>query len=156
MRISGPNRNTRISSKRKTGDASASSGAFKVGDKAQTGASQNASASRSLAAVDALISIQEVPDATARRAKAIARAEDMLDLLEEIKIAILSGGLPRSKLTRLTRIVGDGRAEIPNEKLSGVLDEIELRAKVELAKLEKARMKSVLWRDGVDRYESEL
>ena len=138
MRITGPNRNTRISAKPKAGESSTASGAFKLGGGNKSEASQGASASRPLTAVDALISLQEVPDATARRAKAIARAEDMLDLLEEIKIAVLSGGLPRSSLTKLTRIVGDGRAELPNEELSGVLDEIELRARVELAKLEKA------------------
>ena len=138
MRITGPKRGTQVSAKPKTGDAAASRGAFNISEGAKANASQGAQAVRSLTSVDALISIQEVPDATARRAKAIARAEHMLDLLEEIKIAILSGAMPRARVTKLTRIVEDARGEVASEELSGVLDEIELRARVELAKLEKA------------------
>ncbi len=138
MRITGPKRSTQVSSKPKAGKSSAAQGSFSVSDGAKTNASKGAQSTRSLTAVDALISIQEVPDATARRAKAIARAEGMLDLLEEIKIAILSGGLPRSRVTKLTRIVEDVRGDVAGEELSTVLDEIELRARVELAKLEKA------------------
>jgi hypothetical protein len=138
MRITGSKRSTRVSSKPKAGDAKAAQGGFAVPDGGKAQAAKGAQAARSLTAVDALISIQEVPDATARRSKAIARAEDMLELLEEIKIALLSGALPRSRVTRLTRIVEDARGDVGSEGLSTVLDEIELRARVELAKLEKA------------------
>lgn len=138
MRISGPKQNSPVSNKQKAGGSAAASGGFKVGGGARPGAAKGAQGVRSLAAVDALISIQEVPDATARRAKAVARAEDILDLLDEIKMALLSGAMPRSRVGKLTRIVEDARNDVSNEHLSGVLDEIELRAKVELAKLEKA------------------
>ncbi len=138
MRITGPKRNTQVSAKPKSGGAAASQGGFSVADGAKAAASKATQAARPLTAMDALISIQEVPDATARRAKAIARAEDMLDILEELKIAILSGAMPRSRVTRLTRIVEDARGEVAGDELSTVLDEIELRARVELAKLENA------------------
>ena len=138
MRITGPKRSTQVSAKPKTGGAAAPQGGFSVADGDKAAASKSTQAARTLTAVDALISIQEVPDATARRAKAIARAEDMLDILEELKIAILSGALPKSRVTRLTRIVEDVRGEVASDGLSTVLDEIELRARVELAKLENA------------------
>jgi len=138
MRISGPKRNTTVSAKSKAGGAASGSGGFKIAGGAKPSSARGAQGVRSLAAVDALISIQEVPDATARRAKAVARAEMILDLLDDIKLALLSGAMPRSRMTKLTRIVADARSDVSSEHLSGVLDEIELRAKVELAKLEKA------------------
>lgn len=138
MRISGPKRNTTVSAKSKAGGAASASGGFKIAGGAKPSSARGAQGVRSLAAVDALISIQEVPDATARRAKAVARAETILDLLDDIKLALLSGAMPRSRMTKLTRIVADARSDVSSEHLSGVLDEIELRAKVELAKLEKA------------------
>ena len=138
MRITGPKRTTQVTAKSKAGRSEAPKGGFNVSGGDKTAGTKGAQTTRPLAAMDALISIQEVPDATARRAKAIARAEDMLDILEELKIAILTGALPRSRVTRLTRIVEDARGEVAGDELSTVLDEIELRARVELAKLENA------------------
>ena len=138
MRITGPKGNTGVSSKPKTSGKSASGSSFQVSDANAPASAKNVGALRSLAAVDALVSIQEVPDATARRAKAIARAENILEVLEEIKIALLSGSLPRSRVARLTRLVQDLRSDEEDEGLAQVLDEIDLRARVELAKLEKA------------------
>lgn len=138
MRITGPKRNTQVTAKSKAGKSDAAQGGFNVAEGTKAPAAKGAQAARPLAAMDALISIQEVPDATARRAKAIARAEDMLDILEELKIAILTGTLPKSRVTRLARIVEDARGEVSGDELSTVLDEIELRARVELAKLENA------------------
>jgi hypothetical protein len=93
---------------------------------------------QSLTAIDALVALQEVPDATARRSKAVQRGEDMLELLEDIKIGLLSGGLSMSRIVKLTRIVEDRRNDLADGDLKTVLDEIELRARVELAKLEHA------------------
>ena len=138
MRISGPKRNTTVSAKSKAGARLLRPAGSKLPAAPRPSSARGAQGVRSLAAVDALISIQEVPDATARRAKAVARAETILDLLDDIKMALLSGAMPRSRMTKLTRIVADARSDVSSEHLSGVLDEIELRAKVELAKLEKA------------------
>lgn len=138
MRITGPKRSSQVSTKAKTGGSAAASGSFSVSESGGANAAASAGSVRSLTAVDALISIQEVPDATARRAKAIARAENILEMLEEIKIALLSGALPRSRVTKLTRLVEEARGVEADADLSGVLDEIDLRARVELAKLENA------------------
>lgn len=138
MRITGPKGNSRVSAKPKTSGKSTSGASFSVSGTGPTAPAKSAGAVRSLAAVDALVSIQEVPDATARRARAIARAESVLEVLEEIKIALLSGSLPRSRVAKLTKLVQDLRSEDEDEGLSQVLDEIDLRARVELAKLEKA------------------
>jgi hypothetical protein len=60
----------------------------------------------------------------------------MLDRLDDIRIALLTGSLPRGQLENLRRMAQE-RGEILNDpQLQSVLDEIELRVAVELAKLD--------------------
>ncbi|MBI4183087.1 MAG: flagellar assembly protein FliX [Proteobacteria bacterium] len=93
-------------------------------------------ASAPLGAVDSILAAQEVPDATAGRANARARqrAEAMLDELDEIRRALVVGGVPRDRLERLLKLVRVRRELADNPRLAAILDEIELRARVELAK----------------------
>lgn len=88
-----------------------------------------------IASVDALIALQEVPDAMGRRARAARRGRDMLDLLDDVKDGLLSGGVSRATLQRLVALVNQEREDFIDPGLSAVLDEIDLRARVELAKL---------------------
>jgi hypothetical protein len=88
-----------------------------------------------IAAVDTLIALQAVPDSLAGRAKAARRGRDMLDLLDDVRDGMLSGAVSRATLTRLVALVEVKREEFVDPGLSAVLDEIELRARVELAKL---------------------
>ena len=90
-----------------------------------------------LAAVDSLLSLQEVPDATRGRRRAVQRAEGMLDSLDEIRNGLLLGAIPRDKLSRLVQAVRARRDDVEDPRLAAVLDEIELRAAVELAKLDQ-------------------
>jgi hypothetical protein len=87
-----------------------------------------------LTAIDSLIALQEVPDALAGRAKAAKRGRDMLDLLEDIRDGLLLGGISRTTLHRLVNLVNVKREEFLDPGLSALLDDIELRARVELAK----------------------
>jgi hypothetical protein len=49
---------------------------------------------------------------------------------------LLAGGIPRATLNRLANAVTRRRESFADPHLQSVLDEIELRAHVELAKLE--------------------
>jgi hypothetical protein len=86
-------------------------------------------------AANPLLSLQEVADATAGRSRARARGEAMLDRLDEIRLGLLSGGVPKERLVELSRLARTRRGEVDDPRLVEVLDEIELRAEVELAKL---------------------
>ena len=87
-----------------------------------------------LTAVDALLTLQAVPEAIEGKRRAVRRAGDMLDLLDDIRIGLLDGSLSRSKLEGLLRAVQSRREAVADPGLSAILDEIELRAEVELAK----------------------
>lgn len=93
-----------------------------------------------IGAVDALLIVQSVGDAEEREARKrlIQRGEDILDQLEEIRHGLLMGSIPKDKLETLAQTVRNRREACADPRLAAVLDEIELRAEVELAKLSRA------------------
>jgi hypothetical protein len=86
------------------------------------------------AAVDGLFALQEVPDALTGRRRAVARGTALLDRLEELRLALLTGVVSPEGLGELARQLRDARPTIEDPALGGVLDDIELRVAVELAK----------------------
>jgi hypothetical protein len=82
--------------------------------------------------------LQEVDDSGERRQRSRKRGDDLLDRLDEIRHGLLIGGVPRAALQNLSELVRARRQEIADPQLQDVLDEIELRAAVELAKYEQA------------------
>jgi len=90
-----------------------------------------------LSGVSAVLALQGAPDSTERRARqrAIERGDAMLDDLEEIRLGLLLGTIPRARLEQLAQLVRVRREQVEDPKLMAILDEIELRAAVELAKL---------------------
>jgi hypothetical protein len=62
----------------------------------------------------------------------------MLDKLEEIRLGLLLGTIPQSRLEQLAHLVRAQRELVNDPKLTAILDEIELRAAVELAKLTRS------------------
>jgi hypothetical protein len=101
----------------------------------EAGASIGSSnSSAPVSAVDSLLVLQEVPDATSGASKAKLRAEDLLDHLDEVRHGLLTGALSRQMLERLARTARSERLSVDDPRLQELLDEIELRAAVELAK----------------------
>jgi hypothetical protein len=93
-----------------------------------------------LGSLDALLALQEAGGPTERRRRAVRRAGRLLDVLDEIKLALLEDGTPsKGALEQLRGAMREARQNTDDAKLEGVLDEIETRAAVELAKQEVAR-----------------
>ena len=86
------------------------------------------------AAVDGLFALQEVRDATDEASRAKAFAEKLLGQLDELRHALLTGSIPPAQLRELQDLVRSERIKVSDPQLAEVLDEIELRASVELAK----------------------
>jgi hypothetical protein len=93
----------------------------------------------SVMGVEALIALQDVESATERRRRSVSRAGRLLDELDGLKVALLGGDLSTSQLDRLGRAIREQRSATDDPQLEGLLDEIETRAAVELAKLELAQ-----------------
>lgn len=90
-----------------------------------------------LGSVDALLVVQAAGDATEREARRrlVRRGEEILDRLEDVRRALLLGVVPKDMLLQLAQMVRSRREATPDPRLAALLDEIELRAEVELAKL---------------------
>jgi hypothetical protein len=133
-----PLANQRLSSpRRKERGEAARSGAFARELEGETPATASVGANANLGPVDALLALQEVPDSLAGSAGANRRGKELLDELEQLRLALLAGVLPRERLDRLARMLTERREQIEDPGLAAVIDEIELRAAVELAKLER-------------------
>lgn len=139
MKIAGGGR-IRTPAARKAGSKGAAAQAFSVpgGSAApSTEASTPVTTTSPVTSVDALLAIQEVPNEREGQKRAIKRGKDMLDILDDIRMGILTGSVPRARLQQLVSMVGSRRDNFTEPALAQVLDEIELRARVELAKLDK-------------------
>ncbi len=104
----------------------------------QTDSVASVASSSPTQSVDALLAIQGVPDATTGRANARARqwGNDALDQLEQIQTDLLLGGIPKGRLMNLARMVQERREHAADPALTSLLDDIELRVRVEIAKYE--------------------
>ncbi len=89
-----------------------------------------------LDSLDALIALQEIDGPLGRRRRAVNRAGRLLDELEGLKLSLLEGEIDEGGLRRLTAAVREQREATSDPGLEAVLDQIETRAAVELAKLE--------------------
>ncbi len=114
-------------------------GGFSVAGPSTASATPQAGGVAGLNSVDALIALQEVGGPLERRRRAMRRAGGLLDLLDEVKTGLLGGDLTPAMLDRLGRAMREQREGTGDVGLEGVLDEIETRAEVEMAKLEMAR-----------------
>ena len=59
--------------------------------------------------------------------------QKILEHLDKIRLGLLSGGIPRQTLQRLAAELNAARAETADPRLRAILDEIELRVRVEIA-----------------------
>jgi len=136
MKIEGSGRveSTIVRRLRPGGGASSS---FSVSD-SEAPRAQTVAGPAPLAAVDSILMLQGLDDSTSGRSRATAHGEQLLGLLDEVRDGLLIGGIPRGTLNRLADAVGRRHESFADPRLQGVLDEIELRARVELAKLEQA------------------
>ena len=132
MRIESANRVANVSARGAVGKLAAG-GTFTMADVA---APQRAARTASIAAVaplDAILALQSVEDATSGRRKAVRRGANLLDLLEGIKADLLVGDITVDRLEALVEELSLFR-DHTEPGLDAVLDDIELRVRVELAK----------------------
>lgn len=89
--------------------------------------------------VGGILAAQEVDaDAESATRAAIKRGEDILDRLEELRRGLIEGRLPVERLEALVQLCAERRRSVTDARLKAILDDIDLRAQVELAKLGRA------------------
>lgn len=142
MKITGPGQIQSSSLKKSAKKRSAGSSEFssELGGAGKSGATSSAGGAAPLTPLDALLTLQEAPDSTDGRSKGLARAEDMLELLEDVRRGILLGTISAPSLRKLADLARNQRQNgdpslKSDPRLREILSDIELRSEVELAKL---------------------
>ena len=140
MKIQGPGQTkgpSKTSKSGKAGKSDASFGDFIAKEAPSSGATQE---TQSIAHVDALLAVQgaEDPTAGASKKRARKRATVILDELEKLRMAMLGGNLTVGHMIDIADVVASHREKIMDPALTGIMDEIDLRAQVELAKMRVA------------------
>ena len=93
-------------------------------------------ASNRISSVDAVVALQEITGDNTDERGAKNRANLILDKLEDIRMGLLMGQIPKSNLEELSKILIVARENSIDANLLEIIEDIELRAKIELAKLE--------------------
>jgi len=134
MEIKGPSRVETGAIRRKS--TAATGGSFSVSAPAEPHA-QIVAGPGPIAALDSILALQDMGDPMDGRSKGLKHGEQLLDILDAVRDGLLAGGIPRATLNKLAVAVTRRHDGFADPKLQDVLDQIELRAHVELAKLEQ-------------------
>jgi hypothetical protein len=137
MKVTGPGSPNPASKARRKGASQGAGAAFapeSAAPKTSAGAAAGVSGTGGVNSVDALLALQDMGDLGEARRQASQRAHSLLDVLDDLKIALLEGGLPPAKLNTLMKLLQSRREATGDPKLERALDDIETRAAVELAK----------------------
>ena len=133
MRIIGPNGTTlgsQTSNVRRT-----SSGEFSLPDAASTSETRPPVTPKAAAGIDTLLALQGIEeDPVERRKRSVQRGKRALDVLDDLKISLLSGKFDTATVGRLRDAASNLKSSSGDPGLDSVLSEIELRVEVELAK----------------------
>lgn len=89
-------------------------------------------------AVGTMLALQEISEEDVRRRKLAQQGKNMLDELENLRRDLLIGVIHGERLHGLARQLSLQKQVVTDPKLAALIDDIELRVAVELAKLERA------------------
>ena len=133
MRIYGPN-GTTLGSPASNVRRTSSTGFSLPETPAALEETRTATAPKAAGSIDALLAMQGVEDPTERRKRSVQRGRGALDVLDDLKLGLLSGNLDASTVSRLRDAAANLKSSSGDPGLDAVLSEIELRVEVELAK----------------------
>ena len=138
MRISGPYSSPSVKPSKRKGKTSSSGKRFEIGKDSASSHTEGLSGPVSVGGVNSLLALQEVDEVAEKIGKSVAWGSDLLDSMDAIQAGILAGGLTLSEVQKLKQLV-EFRSKSADQRLESIMDEIDLRAQVELAKLEMSQ-----------------
>ena len=140
MKVEGPNSTRQTTSTGRKDKVSGGGSGF--GDFMSEGAGETAGsgATHSIAHIDTLLAVQEADNPLERAAKKRMkqRADDILKELDKMRLALLTGSLTVGHVIDIADVVAQHREKVMDPKMTAILDEIDLRAQIELAKMRLA------------------
>ncbi|HEY8964147.1 MAG TPA: flagellar assembly protein FliX [Alphaproteobacteria bacterium] len=142
MRIEGPRSTDSVKKSEKTKKSSSTGGVFSsflTDETEETGAAAPMSSPMGIGSI--LAAQYEDPAEKQARQRMQERAYKVLDSLDVIQRGLVTGGISENDMKAVQTSVSANREKINDPRLLAIMDEVDLRAQVELAKLEAARDK---------------
>ena len=93
----------------------------------------------SISAIDSLLAVQSIENSVGGSQQAVDHGKELLEFLDDIRLGILTGSVSQEKIKKLKQGIDNKRGWVVDKKLTQILEEIELRAAVELAKIEMSQ-----------------
>jgi hypothetical protein len=90
---------------------------------------------QSVGGIDSILAAQQVGDEEIERTRAMKHGKDMLDEMDKLRTSIVLGRVSSDSLRRISENIKKQKNFVPDPKLQNILEDIEIRAAVELAKL---------------------
>ena len=140
MKVQGPGQAQGASSTKKSGKTAKSDSHF--GDFIASGPSsaETVKTTQSIGTVDSLLALQgaEDPAAQSSRKRMKQRAGVILGELDKLRMAMLTGQVTVGHMVDIADVIASHREKISDPALTAIMDEVDLRAQVELAKMRMA------------------
>ncbi|MCB1518880.1 MAG: flagellar assembly protein FliX [Hyphomicrobiaceae bacterium] len=132
MRIEGPSNRYPVKTRRTSSSANGAS--FLPDEGNEPAHAEAAQLAPGVGALDSILALQAVEDPLLAKKRAVKHGQSLLDVLDEIKADLLVGRIGEGRINRLLALISRAR-ELSDPALEAVITDIELRARVELAKL---------------------
>lgn len=139
MKVEGPSKTSGAGGSKKTGKVG-SDGSFEDFIASAPKGTSSTAPTQHIARVDALLSVQEAESPTERaaRRRMQQRGDDILNELDTLRHSLLTGTMTLGQVIDIADVVASHRERVSDPRLTAILDEIDLRAQIEIAKAAKA------------------
>jgi hypothetical protein len=127
-----------VNKRRGTGSVSGFADILSAAEASDVGHAGSVSDVAATAGINNLLALQEISEEDVHRRKLLQQGNNILDALEKLRRQILIGSVPRHTLIDIGRQLSVQKQAVSDPQLSALIEDIELRAAVELAKLEVA------------------
>lgn len=134
MRVEGPKTSTGAGKARKNSSSASGFSVPSQGSDATSTSSTVPSGVAGVQSLDAILALQSVDNPEDRERRAVRHGHDLLDQLEALRADLLAGHVSPQRVGSLLSLVRAKQAA-DDPKLVVLIDDIALRARVELAKL---------------------
>lgn len=134
MRVEGPKGSSGVGSKKRAGQQGSGFTLPGAEGAASTSSSAGVAGGTSVQSLDAILALQSVEDDGDRSRRAVQHGHDLLDQLEALRADLLAGHVEPQRVGSLLSLIR-AKQEVDDPQLKNLVDDIALRARVELAKL---------------------
>lgn len=142
MKITGPDKTSKTSDTKKTGKtgSTGSTGFSSLLGTEEASETAHTSGAGAIAKLDVLLAAQGADDPAQRASKGRMRkrADTILRQLDRLRLGMLTGNMSVGNMIDVADVVSSHRERVQDPQLASILDEIDLRAQIEIAKMRMA------------------